>query len=86
MKNVVVPVLLFVVSAFLSLTVIYLAFASFIAGAVIAALAVVRTKRGSSLKEKNGGSSLLLRSGVVLMLAPLVTVLLAVAGMFGFLR
>jgi len=84
MKQVVVPVLLFVVSAFLSLSVIYLAIASFIVGVVITVLEVVREKRNVYSDTTKNESGVLLRSGVVLMVAPVLTVALVVAGMSGF--
>jgi len=86
MKQVVVPVLLFIVSAFLSLSVIHLAFASFILGAAITVLAIVRTRRAASLENQKSGSGLLLRSGAVLMVAPILMVVLAVAGMSGLFQ
>ena len=84
MKQVMVPMLLFVVSAFLSLSAIYLAIASFIVGAVISVLGVVRQKRDVSSDTTKDRSSVLLRSGVVLMAAPILTVVLVMAGMSGF--
>jgi hypothetical protein len=86
MKQVVVPALLFIVSAFLSLSVIHLAFASFIVGAAISVLAIVRTRRAASLENPKSGSGLLIRSGVVLMVAPILTVALVVAGMSGLFK
>lgn len=85
MKQVLIPALLFVVSAFLSLSVIHLAFASFILGAAISVVAKVRAKR-VALSEATNGGSVLLRSGVVLMVAPVLAVALVVAGMSGFFR
>lgn len=84
MKQVVVPMLLFVVSAFLSLSAIYLAIASFIVGAVISVLGVVHEKRDVSSDTTKDRSGVLLRSGVVLMAAPILTVVLVMAGMSGF--
>ena len=85
MKQVLIPALLFIVSAFLSLSVIHLAFASFILGAAFTVVAMVRVKR-VALSEATDGGSILLRSGVVLMVAPVLTVALVVAGMSGFFR
>jgi len=85
MKQVLIPAHLFIVSAFLSLSVIHLAFASLILGAAITVFAVVRAKRAARSEAPDGGT-VLLRSGVVLMVAPVLTVALAVAGMSGYFR
>ena len=85
MKQVLIPALLFIVSAFLSPIVIHLAFVSFTIGAVISVVAIVRAKRVAPSGATDGGN-ILLRSGVVLMVAPILTVVLVVAGMSDFFR
>lgn len=86
MKRIVVLLLLFIASAFLSLSLMPLAFVSFIVGAAITILAVVRARRAASLENTNSGSGLLLRSGVVLMIAPILTVAVVMAAMSGLFR
>lgn len=83
MKQVVVPLLLFVVSAFLSLSAIQMAYVSFLVGAAISILALARSKRAAISDNKRNSSSTLLISGAVLMIAPILTVLLVMAGMSG---
>jgi hypothetical protein len=86
MKGNGVPMLLFVVSAILSLTALPLALASFVFGAVLTVFALLRRKHNALTENAKGSSKLLLISGIVLMVAPIVTVLLTIAGMSGLFR
>ena len=83
MKNLIVLVLLFLGSAVASLMALPLAAASVIAGAVMVALAIFRPKPALVGGQNAAPSRLLLISGIALLVGPILTVAVVVAGMAG---
>ena len=83
MKQIIVPGLLFIVSSILSITFLELAFASFLLGGLIFITAAIRKRRETQAQNMGIGDKVLLRSGLVLMLAPILTIAFVFAGMSG---
>ncbi len=84
MNQIIVPVLLFIISAVLTFTVLESALVFIVLGAVITIIAIIRNLHKPKTEKIKGGSATLLRSGLALMLAPIITAVFVLARMFGW--
>ncbi len=78
MKNILVPAILFIVSAFLSIS-----FKSFIYISLVLGLVLYIKSRMNKKQNDGAESTLLARSGISLIVAPIITVAFVFAGMKG---
>ncbi|AXK39592.1 hypothetical protein DWG20_09130 [Crenobacter cavernae] len=86
-RGVLLPVTLFVVSAFFSVMSLHAAWASIIVGLALCAYSFVWTRRAraapGSAPQTTFAASRSMRAGVALVVAPVLTVLLVLAAMSG---
>jgi heme A synthase len=85
-KGVVVPLVLFFFSLFLSVVSLYFLFGSLILGLALCVAAMLQSKRSKATSEVAEADNTLLRSGAVLTIAPIVTGALVAAGMAGLFK